>query len=218
VLGYPECCVVADSEVGVRLTVLAVEGFRRKYGAATAADLIQCAERGVEVELELPLHAGLQVSTRRFPFVQFAACLACLADPTGPAAGINAAMRRVAEAVDPEFARAIERAAAAEVAALDCGRPGPTRPVGGDALPRPPLRRVGPNEPCPCGSGRKYKSATAFRRDRRLSLRERSAPFRQERMCGSQTPYRPHPFAERKATIRRNQSPPLETRDGSPRR
>jgi hypothetical protein len=173
VLGYPGCCVRARSEIGTRLIEALVDGYRRQHGAVTVAELIRCGERDVAVALGNPIPTTEADSRRRFPFLPFMACADCLGRSDSPAAGVHAAMQRLASAVDAEFARQIQQAARWEAAGrqpplsggLFSGNAGQS--VGTDRH----LRR---NDRCPCGSGTKYKRCCGRRQERgarRLPLR-----------------------------------------------
>lgn len=173
VLGYPGCCVRARSEISTQLIEALVDGYRRQHGAVTVADLIRCGEQDVPVKLDTPIPTTEADSRRRFPFLQLTACADCLGRSDSPAAGVNAAMQRLAIAVDTEFADQIQQAARRESTGRQpplSGGPfssGAGQSVGTDRH----LRR---NDRCPCGSGTKYKRCCGRRQEggsRRLPVR-----------------------------------------------
>lgn len=118
ILGYPACCITADSEILVQMLETKERMYRRRYGAITPEDLIRCHDLGVETPMEIPLARMIAHSTRRFPFVQFTACERCQADVTSPAAHIHDRMEDLAEHISTELAEAIRAAAVQETVEL----------------------------------------------------------------------------------------------------
>ena len=173
VLGYPGCCVRARSEISTQLIEALVDGYRRQHGAVRVEELIRCGERDVPVALGTPIPTTEADSRRRFPFLQFTACADCLGRSDSPAAGVNAAMQRLAIAVDAEFAGQIQQAARREAT----GRQPPLSGgpfSGGVGQSGGTDRHLRRNDRCPCGSGTKYKRCCGRRQERgarRLPLR-----------------------------------------------
>ena len=172
VLGYPDCCVRAHSAICTQLIEALVDGYRRQHQAVTVKELIRCGERDVPVAVT-PI-STMEADTRwRFPFVQFTACPDCLGRSDSPAAGVNAAMQRLAITVDAELADQIQQAAWRETT-------GRQPPLSGGPFAGTAAQFVGTdrhrrrNDRCPCGSGTKYKRCCGRRQERgarRLPLR-----------------------------------------------
>jgi hypothetical protein len=110
-LGYPECCVRYHDELGVQLSEMLVEGYKREYGAKSVEDLIRLSEKDAKVPRDLP-HPGQRIrqSAAKFPFVQFVACENCLAARDPPAARANWEMKKLARTLSQFFHDKIERA------------------------------------------------------------------------------------------------------------
>ena len=149
VLGYPLCCVNHDSEASVTLGELYVDALAQQFGAADpeAINRLRAADTRVTNE-QITNHirnhfTHVQRSRELLPFVSFTACTDCLERRDSPAARLNGEMRALALDMAPDFAAEIQRAITAEGS-----RPAPT--AG-------PAKKVGRNDPCPCGSGRKFK-------------------------------------------------------------
>lgn len=138
-LGYPECCVNADFERSEYMFAALVNGLHKKFNVDTAEEMIALLIRdeGVSIDID-PIRKDMELSSARFPYVQFFACAACLAAEESPAARVNRAMRDLAFAVSPSFGVSIWRAA--------LGKSEPRRKL---SVPR--------NDSCPCCSGRKFK-------------------------------------------------------------
>ena len=109
-LGYPKCCVRYHDELGVQLSEMLVEGYKREHGAKSVEDLIRLTESDAKVSLDLP-HPGPRIrqSAAKFPFVQFVACESCLAARSSPAARANRKMKTLARILSPFFHDKIER-------------------------------------------------------------------------------------------------------------
>ncbi len=116
VLGYPECCVRENSELGIQYSEARVRAYQTEYGARATADLIRLTTANARVTIS---PADRPHFRHVYSHVQFSPCRACAESPKSPAAEINWAMKRLATRLSPAFERAIEKAAKAEAAARE---------------------------------------------------------------------------------------------------
>ena len=107
-LGYPDCCVRENSELGIRLSEARVRGYQTQYGAKDVADFIRLASEDARVTIP---RADMPHFRHVFSYVQFSPCRACAESSSSPAADINWAMKRLATRLSPAFQRAIDKAA-----------------------------------------------------------------------------------------------------------
>lgn len=145
VLGYPICCEIHASEQKVALAEAYVQGIIDTHHPRTADEIVALWRRNVQVQIAVDPDADIpetEASLRRFPYVQFIACPACLAGNDSPAAQVNGRMRDLAFSLSPSFGRRIWEA---RDLVINKGRP----------------ISVGRNDPCPCGRGSKFKKCCA---------------------------------------------------------
>lgn len=147
VLGYPECCVHEELEFHVRMEERYIDALRETHQTRDAAQLIELIRQDTTVDLALEddlrdalVRVRLAPWREHFPFISFAPCRVCEHEPASPAARINDEMRRLANQLSAAFATELE------LASRMCLQEPSELP-----------RKVGRNEPCPCGSGKKYK-------------------------------------------------------------
>jgi hypothetical protein len=114
VLGYPDCCVRENSELGIRYAEARVRAFETQHGARDTADLIRLTIEEARVTIA---PADRPQFRHVLSHVQFSPCRACAESPSSPAANINWAMKRLATRISPAFERSIEKAAKAADAA-----------------------------------------------------------------------------------------------------
>ncbi len=153
VLGYPQCCVDYRAELGVRVVESYVEALRQAFNVTQPDDILRLVRDDTAVETDPhgawgEILESLTRSRVTFPYTSFEACPPCLTEPNSPAAVINITMRDLAAVVSESFVREIEAAARQSAPAQAHPRRRPTMR---------PNRKVGRNDPCPCGSGRKFK-------------------------------------------------------------
>lgn len=160
-LGYPRCCVEAHCALGAEMQLLLVEGYKSQYGAKSVRDLIALSEQDAKVALSRPIRTLDDESKCKFPFLQCTACASCLSSDESPAGILNRQMKELADSVDGEFAARIQAVAMREVEETNrLKRMRADIPPIDDLLESAPgtrTRRVGRNDPCPCGSGKKFK-------------------------------------------------------------
>jgi uncharacterized protein YecA (UPF0149 family) len=157
-LGYPECCVRASADQDIEEFESLIDGYIREYQTKDESKLLELLKRDAQIggtradeirEARNALRIGRSIIT--FPFVQFTACTDCIDKPGSQTAEANKEMGALAEDLDPAFAKSIRDLSADDIA----------RVVEVEkqlkALLEPQTRQVGRNDPCPCGSGKKYK-------------------------------------------------------------
>ena len=141
VLGYPECCVIFESERKIALGEAYAQGIIDTYHAASPDEVVRLWKGNVQVQVAVdPDHDihDTSRSLRRFPYLQLVACRTCSTNDNSAAARINHGMRDLAFGLAPSFGRRIWQA---RDLVINKGRPIP----------------VGRNDPCRCGRGGKYK-------------------------------------------------------------
>jgi hypothetical protein len=142
-LGYPECCVVRETETNLRFFEEMVSALQQQHGASSSSEIIRLLEADTKVtspEIVAIFRQKMMESTQtklRYPLLQLVACPPCLDSAESPAGRLNAKMRDLAVAVHPPLASMIKETIWADV-------------LHGSNAP-------GRNQPCPCGSKRKFK-------------------------------------------------------------